>query len=95
MWLNVFIGFFCITNICLSLLIVGIVLLQRGEDGAFSRSTVHNIIRTNINTLFSKTWKLIILYIIHTIIFSYIISAQYYNFEKNIQYDTIIIKNKN
>jgi preprotein translocase subunit SecG len=91
MLLSVLVGLLSVTNICFSVGLIVIVLLQRGEDGAFSRSTIHNVIRASINTLFSKTWKLAIAYVIHTIIFGLVIAAHYYNLEYNLQYKTIII----
>lgn len=91
MWINLIIGFFLVSHICLSIAIVLIVLLQRGEDGAFSRSTIHNIIRTSINTLFSKTWKLILFFCLHTIILGALIHNKYYDKSKYIYYDTLIV----
>jgi preprotein translocase subunit SecG len=57
-----------VINLVLSLAIIGIVILQRGEEGAFARSSAHNVIKTSINTLWGKTWKLGLMFFINILV---------------------------
>lgn len=84
MWLNLGINLLTITNILLSIGIIAIVLLQRGEDGAFSKSSMHNVVKNSVNTLWSKTWKLILVFLFNMMILSLLIHMQYYDKSKYI-----------